>query len=238
MHSLLLVDDDQELCELLASYLRAEGYQVTVRHNGVAAAEELTKNTYSLMVLDVMMPEMSGMELLRKLGGFSSTPILMLTAKGDPVDRILGLELGADDYLAKPCNPRELLARIRAILRRSEATNKQLTETSNNTKSTRQVGEITLLPGNRSALYGETKLELTGAEYTVLELLVDSAGEVLSKDTLTEQALGRKLTAYDRSIDVHVSNIRKKIQQLGGHKDLIINIRGAGYMLTVEPSND
>lgn len=229
MHSLLLVDDDHELCELLASYLGAEGFEVTCRHNGLEAASLLADTSFSLIVLDVMMPELNGMALLKQLRAHDSTPVLMLTAKGDPVDRILGLELGADDYLAKPCNPRELLARIKAILRRTESPNAQ-------PDTLLSVGELQLHPGNRTGFYGATKLDLTGAEYTVLSLLMASAGQVLSKDTLTEQALGRKLTAYDRSIDVHVSNIRKKIQQAGGDKDLIINIRGAGYMLTRDSS--
>ena len=227
MQSLLLVDDDQELCELLTRYLSAEGFNVTSRHNGRDAAQLLSQKSFALIVLDVMMPELNGMDFLRQLREHSSTPVLMLTAKGDPVDRILGLELGADDYLAKPCNPRELLARIKAILRRTD-----MPATQNATNLT--VGELQLHPGNRTGFFGATKLELTGAEYTVLALLMDAAGKVLSKDTLTEEALGRKLTAYDRSIDVHVSNIRKKIQAAGGDKDLIINIRGAGYMLTLE----
>ncbi|MBB3168592.1 response regulator transcription factor [Simiduia aestuariiviva] len=226
MHSLLLVDDDRELCDLLASYLGTEGFGVTCRHNGRDAAALLRERSFSLIVLDVMMPELNGMDLLKQLREQDATPVLMLTAKGDPVDRILGLELGADDYLAKPCNPRELLARIKAILRRSESPQPA--------SKSLQVGALQLHAGNRTGFYGNEKLELTGAEYTVLSLLMAAAGEVLSKDTLTEQALGRKLTAYDRSIDVHVSNVRKKIHQAGGDKDLIINIRGAGYMLTQE----
>lgn len=229
MQSILLVDDDQELCELLSSYLKAEGFAVTTCHTGIAAAELLSECSFALMVLDVMMPELNGIDLLKRLRDTDHTPVLMLTARGDPIDRILGLELGADDYLAKPCNPRELLARIRAILRRT-----QNQEPKNSAGEKPQIGQLTLHPGNRTGYFRETKLDLTGAEYAVLELLILSAGKVLSKDMLTEEALGRKLTAYDRSIDVHVSNIRKKIQTAGGDKELIINIRGAGYMLTIE----
>ena len=225
MTQLLLVDDDLELCELLRDYLSAEGYQVSVRHNGREAADYLQQHTPDLIVLDVMMPEMDGMSLLKALRKNLQTPVLMLTAKGDPVDRILGLELGADDYLGKPCHPRELLARIKAILRRTQQAPVSTGKLS--------VGELQLNKGSRTALWGEDTIELTGAEFTVLDLLMQKAGEVISKDELTEQALGRKLTAYDRSIDVHVSNVRKKIAAAGGDKELIINIRGAGYMLKV-----
>lgn len=228
MNRILLVDDDLELAELLRDYLSAEGFAVHHCPNGVAAVDYLARHSTDLLVLDVMMPEMDGMTLLKTLRNqqANQTPILMLTAKGDPVDRILGLELGADDYLAKPCNPRELLARIKAILRRTQsvpASGGKL-----------EVSGIQINKGNRTALFRQTPLELTGAEFTVLELLMAKAGEVISKDELTEQALGRKLTAYDRSIDVHVSNIRKKLQATGADKDLIINIRGAGYMLKVD----
>ncbi|AFU97387.1 response regulator transcription factor [Simiduia agarivorans] len=228
MNRILLVDDDLELAELLRDYLGAEGFAVHHCPNGVAAVDYLARHVTDLLVLDVMMPEMDGMTLLKTLRNqqANQTPILMLTAKGDPVDRILGLELGADDYLAKPCNPRELLARIKAILRRTQsvpASGGKL-----------EVSGIQINKGNRTALFRQTPLELTGAEFTVLELLMAKAGEVISKDELTEQALGRKLTAYDRSIDVHVSNIRKKLQATGADKDLIINIRGAGYMLKVD----
>lgn len=226
--SILLVDDDRELCDLLANYLTTEGFHIDTRHDGRAALAALKAQAYALVVLDVMMPELNGMEVLKQLRDSDKTPVLMLTAKGDPVDRIIGLELGADDYLAKPCNPRELLARIKAILRRTASPEPVM--------ESLQTGALRLNAGNRTGYYQEQKLELTGAEYTVLSLLVAAAGEVLSKDTLTEQALGRKLTAYDRSIDVHVSNIRKKIHDAGGPKDLIINIRGAGYMLTLEQS--
>ncbi|UTA49317.1 response regulator transcription factor [Simiduia sp. 21SJ11W-1] len=225
---LLLVDDDRELCELLANYLTTEGFTVDTRHDGRAALAAIKAQAYALLVLDVMMPELNGMDVLKQLREQNNTPVLMLTAKGDPVDRIIGLELGADDYLAKPCDPRELLARIKAILRRTTSPEPVIESQS--------TGALRLQSGNRTGYYNEQKLELTGAEYTVLSLLVASAGEVLSKDTLTERALGRKLTAYDRSIDVHVSNIRKKIHDAGGPKELIINIRGAGYMLTLEPT--
>lgn len=228
MSHILLVDDDQELAELLTDYLSHEGFEVSRCPNGAAAKDYLAQNSVDLMVLDVMMPEMDGISLLKTLRNQrgNQTPVLMLTARGEPIDRILGLELGADDYLAKPCNPRELLARVKAILRRTQITPPNTGKLS--------VGAIALNKGNREASHGDQPLELTGAEFTVLELLMSRAGEVLSKDELTEQALGRKLTAYDRSIDVHVSNIRKKLQTAGADKDLIINIRGAGYMLKAD----
>lgn len=228
MSRILLVDDDLELAELLKDYLSTEGFEVQHCANGALAVDYLNRQSADLLVLDVMMPEMDGMTLLKTLRNKqgNQTPILMLTAKGDPVDRILGLELGADDYLAKPCNPRELLARVKAILRR--------TQTPPATNGKLEVSGVHINRGNRTVQFLQTALELTGAEFTVLELLMSKAGEVISKDELTEQALGRKLTAYDRSIDVHVSNIRKKLQAAGADKDLIINIRGAGYMLKVD----
>lgn len=234
MTKLFLVDDDQALCDLLQEYLQGESFEVTVRHDGGSALEVLRevgqgkRNPFDVIVLDVMLPVHNGFDLLRKLRECCQTPVLMLTAKGDTVDRIVGLEMGADDYLPKPCNPRELVARLRAILRRTE------------------VQEVTVKPdlltvdglkmvfASRSVTYIDQPLPLTGAEFTVLELLMQQAGDVISKEDLTEKALNRKLTPYDRSIDVHVSNLRKKLNSVGASKDLIINIRGAGYMLTRE----
>lgn len=228
MNQLLLVDDDHELCQLLKEYLEAEGFTVDMAHDGGAGLEKAQSGNYDAVVLDVMLPVHNGFEVLKKLREFSQTPVLMLTAKGEAVDRIVGLEIGADDYLPKPCNPRELVARIRAILRRTEGTQQQ-----RETPDVLELEHLSMHLGNRTTKYNREEVQLTGAEFTVLELLLRSPGQVMSKEFLTEQALGRKLTAYDRSIDVHVSNIRKKLSKAGASRDLIINIRGSGYMLTV-----
>ncbi|MYM62581.1 response regulator transcription factor [Pseudomaricurvus sp. HS19] len=227
MNKLLLVDDDQELCALLQEYLQTEGFDVEVAHDGQSGVSKTLAGDYDVVVLDVMMPQMNGLEALRKIRDSSRTPVLMLTAKGETVDRIVGLEMGADDYLPKPCNPRELVARVRAILRRFDDT-----PAESRPASEIVVDELVIQTKSHSALFRDQTVPLTGAEFTVLELLMRSAGEVISKEVLTEKALGRKLTPYDRSIDVHVSNIRKKLSTLGASKELIINIRGAGYMLT------
>lgn len=226
MSNLLLVDDDQELCLLLKEYLETEGFSVTLAHDGSAGVDKALTTDYDVIVLDVMMPVMSGLDALRKIRDNKRTPILMLTAKGETVDRIVGLEMGADDYLPKPCNPRELVARVRAILRRTDDT--AVAPATNEI----QVDELFIQIKSHAAFFQGNPVPLTGAEFTVLELLMRQAGDVISKEVLTEKALNRKLTPYDRSIDVHVSNIRKKLSSLGANKELIINIRGAGYMLT------
>jgi DNA-binding response OmpR family regulator len=233
MSKLLLVDDDLELCALLQEYLQGEGFDITTCHDGGAALETLKQDSFDAIVLDVMLPIHNGFDVLRKLRDFCQTPVLMLTAKGETVDRIVGLEMGADDYLPKPCNPRELVARIRAILRRVETADDKDTDDTEREKLL-QVDQITMVFNNRSVTYQNTPLTLTGAEFTVLELLMRNAGDVISKEELTEKALNRKLTPYDRSIDVHVSNLRKKLTAIGANKELIINIRGAGYMLTCD----
>lgn len=228
MNKLLLIDDDKELTQLINEYLTAEGFEVDMVHDGQQAVEISNYDQYAAIVLDVMLPIRSGFEVLKQLRQRSQTPVLMLTAKGDTIDRVIGLEIGADDYLPKPCDPRELVARIRAVLRRAAPT------TAHHPAVERISAEkLTLHLGSRSVTWHETDVPLTGTEFSVLELLVRRAGQVISKDDMTEQALNRKLTPYDRSIDVHVSNIRKKLTQAGANKELIINVRGAGYMLTL-----
>jgi two-component system response regulator CpxR len=229
MSRILLVDDDSELTDLLQEFLSREGFEVTVANDGGRGLKLAQSQSFDALVLDVMLPVYNGFDLLRKLredaGSASrSLPVLMLTAKGDTVDRIVGLEMGADDYLPKPCNPRELAARLRAVLRRGRA--------EQDTASALSSGQLRLLPSEHQGYWGEQLLSLTGAEFAVLRVLVENAGEVVSKEVLTEKALGRKLMPYDRSIDVHVSNIRKKLAEQGASRELIINIRGAGYMLT------
>ncbi len=228
MNKLLLIDDDKELSQLLSEYLTSEGFEVVVAYDGEQGIQLATQEQFSAIILDVMLPIYNGFEVLKALRKTHQTPVLMLTAKGDTVDRVIGLEIGADDYLSKPCDPRELVARIRAILRRSinrEASSTKLEKISS--------GALTLHLGSRNVMWDNHEIILTGTEFSVLEILVRQAGKVISKDDMTEQALNRKLTPYDRSIDVHVSNIRKKLAVAGANKELIINVRGAGYMLTL-----
>lgn len=232
MAKILLIDDDKELSELLQEYLSAEGFSVEAAYDGQEALELTRDNTYAALILDVMLPRHSGFDVLKKLRqqadyGHQQTPVIMLTAKGDTIDRVIGLEIGADDYLPKPCDPRELVARLRAVLRRAA-----IQQETAPASETLQVDNLVLQLGSRAAYWSGEQLPLTGTEFSVLELLVRQAGQVISKDALTEQALGRKLTPYDRSIDVHVSNIRKKLSSAGASREQIINVRGAGYMLT------
>lgn len=228
MNKLLLIDDDKELNQLLSEYLSTEGFEVTSAYDGESALKLATQGQFSAIVLDVMLPIYNGFEVLKLLRKTHQTPVLMLTAKGDTVDRVIGLEIGADDYLPKPCDPRELVARIRAILRRASSTEAPATKLEKISS-----GPLVLHLGNRSVTWEKSEIILTGTEFSVLEILVRNAGQVISKDDMTEQALNRKLTPYDRSIDVHVSNIRKKLTLAGANKELIINVRGAGYMLTL-----
>ena len=223
MNTILLVDDDQALSELLCEYLSAEGFAVEAAFNGSDGLAMAHNKHYDLIILDVMLPNMNGIEVLKKMRqGNINTPTLMLTAKGDDVDRILGLELGADDYVPKPCNPRELLARVNAILRRSQA-------------ATQNSHDLFLIDSRRlEANYQSNALKLTGAEFKTLEALHQRQGMIVTKETLCEEALGRKLTRYDRSIDVHVSNLRKKLIEAGASPDIIINQRGNGYLLKPE----
>ncbi len=227
MTNVLLVDDDKELCNLLKEYLTQEGFNVNTIHHGGEALALLKENQPDVVVLDVVLPVYSGYELLGKIRDFSQVPIIMLTGKSDSIDRIVGLDLGADDYLPKPCNPRELLARINAVRRRTGSTSHAPNAEVLN------VNGITLNRGNRSCVFNGNSLNITGAEFSILDQLMSKAGNILSKEVLTEKALSRKLTPYDRSIDVHVSNIRKKLASIGVDKDQIINVRGAGYMFTV-----
>jgi DNA-binding response OmpR family regulator len=223
----LLVDDDRELCQMLTEYLDAEQFDVKSVHDGGDALEELRANDFEILILDVMLPSVGGFDVLRKLGASYATPILMLTARGDDVDRIVGLELGADDYLSKPFNPRELVARIRAILRRASS---RLGRAA--VPDELVVGPIMLNTGTHLVHVAGKSVPLTGAEFRVLELLMRSAGQVISREAMTEQALGRKLVPYDRSIDTHISNLRRKLDLEVGTNPEIKNVRGSGYTLT------
>jgi len=232
--SILIVDDDKELCALLGDFLSLEGFSVHSVHDGKEAvshclAMEGRDGQYSAIVLDIMLPGMQGLDVLRKLREFTSTAVIMLTARGEDTDRILGLELGADDYLPKPCNPRELSARLRAVLRR---VGQKKTEPAIPTVI--HVGSTRLDTSNRSASYDGNDLKVTSSEFNILQILLSSAGEVVDKGRLNEKALGRALSAYDRSIDVHISKLRKKLSAFGGD-DLILSVRGVGYQFASRP---
>jgi two-component system response regulator CpxR len=223
MPRILIVDDDRALCRLLTDYLQLEGFVVDVAHDGDAALVQLrdAAKRPDLLILDVMMPGRDGLDTLRKLRMQHRLPVIMLSAKGEPVDRVVGLELGADDYLAKPCLPRELLARVRAQLRRNAPA----------TAANLQVGELRLQPSDRSAFIGEQELNLTGAEFSLLLALAHRAGELVDKAALTRAALGRELERFDRSIDVHVSRLRHKLADASATAPRIESVRGSGYLL-------
>lgn len=226
---ILLIDDDEELTELLAVYLTNNGFSVDAVHDGYAVLRQLNKGVaYDLMVLDIQMPGMTGLELLPQLRALVATPVIMLTGRGDEVDRILGLEMGADDYLGKPCNPRELLARINAVMRRSRSSARETP------LAPIKLHGLELDPGSRSVLYDGRDLELTSTEFEVLALLMHNAGSVVSKEELTRKVLHRELTPYDRSIDVHVSRVRQQLRKKLGDQDLIKTVRGVGYQLVKE----
>lgn len=226
MSRLLLVDDDVELCTMLTDYLSLEGFEVEAVHEGEAASERAVSGTFDVVVLDVMLPRLSGTEVLRRIRQHSQVPVLMLTAKGDDIDRILGLELGADDYLPKPCNPRELVARLRAILRRAGGEGGRARPAL---EGVIRVGDVVVRPGERVAECAGRTLDLTSTEFGLLEVLARHAGHVVSKAQLCEEALGRPLTRYDRSIDMHVSNLRRKLNALPDGRSRIQTVRGTGY---------
>ncbi len=223
MPKLLLIDDDTELCEMLAEYLESEGFMVNTVHDGKLGLTQAITKHYDAIILDVMLPVMDGFSVLRELRHHVAAPVLMLTAKGDDIDRIIGLEMGADDYLPKPCNPRELVARLKAILRRTQLEPPRALGAI-------KVGAIEIQPASRKASYHSKKLLLTSSEYNLLETLAKNAGQLVSKEVLSEQALGKKLTAYDRSIDMHLSKLRQKLGD--DSQKLIQTIRGKGYQLS------
>jgi DNA-binding response OmpR family regulator len=225
MNSVLLIDDDIELCTLLAEYLDREGFAVSLVHDGEQGVAVALRGQHALVVLDVMMPGLGGVEVLRRIRAVSRLPVLMLTARGDDVDRIIGLELGADDYVPKPCTPRELVARIRAILRRSERSQTQ------QTAGALESGPLTVWPGRRQAYWHHQVLDLTSTEFNLLEVLARHAGQVVSRHELSQQALGRPLARFDRSIDVHLSSIRHKLGKHPNGESWIQTVRGQGYQL-------
>jgi two-component system OmpR family response regulator len=221
--AVLLADDDIELSGMLAEYLGREGFSVTAVHDGESAARLAAGGAYQIVVLDVMMPRVDGVEALRRIRQASRVPVIMLTARGDDVDRIIGLELGADDYVAKPCTPRELAARLRAILRRVQP--------QADGAGPLAVSGLAMWPEKRRVEWQGRPIELTSMEFNLLEVLMRNAGRVVSKKDLSEQALGRPLARFERSVDVHLSSIRQK---LGEAAALIRTVRGQGYHLSRE----
>ncbi len=222
---LLIVDDDVELCSLLQQFFEREGFAVECAHDGQSGLELAKQGGYDLIILDVMLPGMDGFESLKRLRAESRVPVLMLTARGQDVDRIVGLELGADDYLPKPFNPRELAARVKAILRRTEA------------KANRgrlEVNGVVLDPGTRAVTLDGKPVEVTTLEFDILEQLMRNAGHVVSRDGLMESLYNRKATPYDRSIDMHVSHLRRKLE---GARPVIKTIRGVGYQFCLTPED-
>jgi len=221
--AVLLADDDIELSGMLAEYLEREGFSVTAVYDSESAARLAAGGAYQIVVLDVMMPRIDGVEALRRIRQGSRVPVIMLTARGDDVDRIIGLELGADDYVAKPCTPRELAARLRAILRRMQPQAEGAGPLT--------VSGLALWPEKRRVEWQGHPIELTSMEFNLLEVLMRNAGRVVSKKDLSEQALGRPLARFERSVDVHLSSIRQK---LGDAATLIRTVRGQGYHLARE----
>lgn len=226
MPKVLLVDDDIELVEMLKEYLEQDGYEVTAAHNGADGLLAASGGQYAIAVLDVMMPRMQGIETLRQLRTRSQMPVLMLTAKGDDADRILGLELGADDYVSKPCTPRELSARIRAILRRT-----QQAMAVDSGASQIIVGRLALWPEQRRVQWDGKPVALTSTEFNLLEVLARHAGHTVSKQDLSEKALSRPLARFDRNIDVHMSSLRHKLGTLADGRSCIQTVHRQGYVL-------
>ena len=221
--TILLIDDDRELGQMLRDYLAADSLQLHVCCSGEAGLKELRLQKPDLVILDIMLPGINGLDVLKTLRATNDVPVIMLTARGDDVDRIIGLEFGADDYLAKPFNPRELVARIKAILRRTHPSLKK--------QRTWTLGSISLDTTTRSASVRGVALSLTGTEFELLHCLLQTPGEVVSKQRLSEVALGRRLLPYDRSIDTHISNLRRKLEMAGNSDETIQNQRGIGYLL-------
>ncbi|WP_455366783.1 response regulator transcription factor [Kaarinaea lacus] len=227
MEKLLLVDDDRELCGMLQNYLAQEGFNTDAVYDGETAVETILDGDYHLVILDIMLPGLTGFDVLKTVRDKSPVPVLMLTARGEDVDSVVGLELGADDYLAKPCSPRVLVAHIRAILRRSQSNT-----LPDGVKEQLSIGNIELFPQSRTVYREQDPVALTSTEFTILETLMRNAGNVVNKNELSEIALGRKLAHFDRSLDVHISNVRKKLGFMSEQNDRIKTVRNVGYLFS------
>ncbi|QCP54950.1 response regulator transcription factor [Trinickia violacea] len=228
MTQVLLVDDDAELTAMLVQYLAHEGFAAEVAHDGEDGVARALSGRFAIVVLDVMMPRLSGIDALRRIRATSRVPVLMLTARGDDIDRISGLNLGADDYVPKPCTPGELVARLRAILRRASGTG------AAGAGGPVQAGPLVLWTSSRSATWQGTPLELTGTEFSLVEILARHAGRLVSKEEISQQAFGRPLARFDRRIDVHISSIRQKLGQRPDGQPWIVSVRGMGYQLLTD----
>lgn len=228
MHKILLVDDDRELTSLLKELLEMEGFNVVLATDGEQALK-LLDASIDLLLLDIMMPRKNGIETLKELRQNFQTPVIMLTARGSDLDRVLGLELGADDYLPKPFNDRELVARIRAILRRSNWSEQK--QTDGNTSPILQVDKLQLNPGRQEASFDNEPLELTGTEFTLLYLLAQHLEQVVSREHLSQEVLGKRLTPFDRAIDMHISNLRRKLPERTDGQPWFKTLRGRGYLM-------
>jgi len=216
---ILLIDDDRALCELLTEYLESEGFSVASVHDGETGVARAGEQSWDAIILDVMMPGMSGFDVLKQIKPANPAPVIMLTARGEDTDTVVGLELGADEYVAKPCSPRVLVARLRALLRRGATEQPEVLH----------VGDLELDVGNRSVTIGGNAVELTGAEFNLLHLLVAQAGRVVSKEVLASEGLGRALQTYDRRIETHMAQIRRKLGALPDGGQRIHTVRGTGY---------
>jgi two-component system, OmpR family, response regulator CpxR len=221
---ILIIDDDGELCGLLTEFLSVEGYEVESQHRGGGAAARATGGDYALVVLDIMLPEVNGLDILRAIRRTSNVPVILLTARGDEVDRILGLELGADDYVPKPFNPRELLARMHAVLRRVER------QPGDSDVRVLRAGDVVLDIGARTVVRNGRPIGLTTVEFDLLRVLLASAGQVVSREALSEKVLERQFDPFDRSIDMHVSKLRRKLEDEGAATERIKTVRGVGYI--------
>jgi two-component system response regulator CpxR len=226
---ILVVDDDVELCQLIREYVANEPWDVECVHDGAGGLDRALTGEHRLVILDIMLPGMSGLDVLRKLREKRRTPVLMLTARGEDVDRIVGLELGADDYLPKPFNPREMVARVRAILRRAD-------DTSESDRDARPltVGDLRLDPNQREVTRDGVPVSLTAVEFDMLRVLMLSAGHIVGRDDLSRSALGRPWNPYDRAIDMHVSNLRRKLGRAASGRERIKTVRSSGYLLARE----
>lgn len=232
VNRLLIVDDDRALVNLLTRFLEGEGFEIDAAYDHASGLSAALEGGHELIVLDVMLPGGSGFELLKALRRQSSVPVLLLTAKGEAIDRIIGLEIGADDYLAKPFDPRELVARIRAIFRRTREPGPD--ESRPEPDEVLTVGDIRMSLSSRNVTCSKAPVDLTSVEFNVLELLLRNAGKVVTREQIAEAALGRPLNLLDRSVDVHVSRVRKKLAAVHDGEDLIRPIRGIGYFLAAE----
>lgn len=226
MSKLLLVDDDVELTELLSSLLTLEGFDVQTANNGLEALQKLDES-HELVLLDVMMPKLNGLDTLKEIRKVSNVPVMMLTARGEDIDRVLGLELGADDYLPKPFNDRELVARIRAILRRSVSPSNNV----DNTKEILSFENVTLYLTRQTAMYDEKNLNLTDYEFKILHRLIESKGDIVTREKLSLEVLGKTLSPFDRSLDMHISNLRRKLPERERKLLWFKTLRGKGYLL-------